>query len=527
MVFDMSWFGALPGPAPHPRLSRVSRWCAPHPWDSFVAGFCGYWCFGGPFVLCLLLLAPFLVLPWMWVFLPLLATLYWTMEGAWFVHRWYLRYRQEPFTVPPPNPDREKHMARFLRLKHDVVPSIHDYHSAWFRGACASTIKRENVREFVRYGFFGYTDSSQSSPEDETEIETWLCQVEQVWQITLEPGRTPGLTFMKHMREPLKAFHTPLFVVAYSHLAEMFAGVVLRAWGFTHHTCAGTGVTYWRRGGKSGGDESYVPPTVSASTENNDYGNDSGMNDSSNSVHALSSLERPSGQTRPGSAEVWCRECQVEPREKAGGLLQPLRRSLDLLRRRSGDGKPSVGLAYPKTQSRSQSREGSRNGSSGALFDGVSGCQDTRGTDDNAHKRCFGGCRPPLPPPPPRDPSTPTWAPSPTRSPEPTPAVLLHGLGIGLPPYLWTVGHLLRAKPDRAVVLVCLPEVSIRVRFSVPTPDDLVVRVVIPESRPPRFISQLVTVRSYIAIYSSFRRDAYYLCRLSARNHSLTWPERC
>ena len=78
-------------------------------------------------------------------------------------------------------------------------------------------------------------------------------------------------------------------------------------------------------------------------------------------------------------------------------------------------------------------------------------------------------------PPPARDPSTPTWAPSPTRpTSPPTPAVLLHGLGIGLPPYLWTVAHLLRARSDRPIALVCLPEVSLRAVFRVPSPDDLV-----------------------------------------------------
>lgn len=52
--------------------------------------------------------------------------------------------------------------------------------------------------------------------------------------------------------------------------------------------------------------------------------------------------------------------------------------------------------------------------------------------------------------------------------------MLLHGLGIGLPPYLWTVAHVLRARPDRPVALVCLPEVSLRAVHRVPTPDELV-----------------------------------------------------
>lgn len=46
--------------------------------------------------------------------------------------------------------------------------------------------------------------------------------------------------------------HQPLFAVAYSHCAAWLAGLVLRRWGFRHHTCGDTGVTYWLVGGKKG-----------------------------------------------------------------------------------------------------------------------------------------------------------------------------------------------------------------------------------------------------------------------------------
>ena len=218
MVLDMSWFGAMSGPPPHPRLSRVPRWCAPHPWDAFVAGACAYFCFGGPVVLFLLGLAPFLFLP-MLLFLPLLLGAYWLLELAWFVHRWYLRYRHEPWTDPPAYPDRRKHLERFLRLKDDCVPCFRDYLSRWFRGADARLIRRENVREFVRYGFYGGVDGPMSAPEEE-EIEWFVSEVERVWAVSFAPGKTEGLRFMRHMREPLRVMHQPLLFVAYSHCAE-------------------------------------------------------------------------------------------------------------------------------------------------------------------------------------------------------------------------------------------------------------------------------------------------------------------
>ena len=474
MVFDMSWFGALPGPAPHPRLSRVSRWSAPHPWDAFVAGSCSYFCFGGPIVVFLLLLAPFLFLPFM-LFLPLVLTGYWTLEAAWFVHRWYLRYRQEPYTDPPPNPDRRIHMERFLRLKEDCVPDFRAYLAQWFRGADPNSIRRENVREFVRYGFYGSVDGPLAA-EEEAEIEWWLGEVERVWAIKIPEGRAEGLRFMRHMREPLRTFHQPLLVVAYSHMAESFAGVVLRCWGFKHRACGDTGVTYWLRGGDDNQNASDAPRRGASREKRRGSRAPSRERASAGRpeppAHGLSSLEMAApgleerGEQCLGDAEepenageAWCRECGDDARRNGGGgILKPLRRSLDLLRRRSGSGDESE-----KTSSRG--------------IDAVNGAAaEEHKTRHATHtRRCFAGCRPLPRPPPARDPSTPTWAPSPTRpTSPPTPAVLLHGLGIGLPPYLWTVAHLLRARSDRPIALVCLPEVSLRAVFRVPSPDDLV-----------------------------------------------------
>ena len=474
MVLDMSWFGAMSGPPPHPRLSRVPRWCAPHPWDAFVAGACAYFCFGGPVVLFLLGLAPFLFLP-MLLFLPLLLGAYWLLELAWFVHRWYLRYRHEPWTDPPAYPDRRKHLERFLRLKDDCVPCFRDYLSRWFRGADARLIRRENVREFVRYGFYGGVDGPMSAPEEE-EIEWFVSEVERVWAVSFAPGKTEGLRFMRHMREPLRVMHQPLLFVAYSHCAEWLAGIILRCWGFVHLSCEDTGVTYWlrrgaaaaaarRRGGGApresssrgaagGASSSSAPGPLRGSSERPPPGSGSSgsgggsperqagggegppPSSSSSSPPKTTTTTSPSTTAASLGAEDnprwYCRECGCG--DRGGGLI---RRSLDLLSRR-----------------------------------GSSSSEDASG---GPPRRCFAGCVRPPPPPPPRDPTTPTWAPAPPpRDPSPTPAVLLHGLGIGLPPYLWTVAHVLRSTPERPVALVCLPEVSLRAVWRVPTPDELV-----------------------------------------------------
>lgn len=226
---------------PHdPRLTKLSRWCVPDPWDTFVAAACSYFCFGGPFVVAGCALLPFLFV------LPIVIAWWVVAEGAWLVHRRYLRHRHEQFTPAPDNPARRKQMERMLLMKDDVIPDFREFLREWFRGADPRLIRRENVKEFVRYGFYGGVDGPLGQAEEE-EIEWWIGEVEHTWGIAFEPGRTNGLKFMAHMREPLKVFHQPLAYYAYSHCAEALAGLVLRFWGFTWHKCGDTGVTYWLR----------------------------------------------------------------------------------------------------------------------------------------------------------------------------------------------------------------------------------------------------------------------------------------
>ena len=226
---------------PHdPRLTKLSRWCVPDPWDTFVAAACSYFCFGGPFVVAGCALLPFLFV------LPFVSAGWVVAEGAWLVHRRYLRHRHEQFTPAPDNPARRKQMERMLLMKDDVIPDFREFLREWFRGADPRLIRRENVKEFVRYGFYGGVDGPLGQAEEE-EIEWWIGEVEHTWGIAFEPGRTGGLRFMAHMREPLKVFHQPLAYYAYSHCAEALAGLVLRFWGFTWHKCVDTGVTYWLR----------------------------------------------------------------------------------------------------------------------------------------------------------------------------------------------------------------------------------------------------------------------------------------
>ena len=147
---------------PHdPRLTKLSRWCVPDPWDTFVAAACSYFCFGGPFVVAGCALLPFLFV------LPIVIAWWVVAEGAWLVHRRYLRHRHEQFTPAPDNPARRKQMERMLLMKDDVIPDFREFLREWFRGADPRLIRRENVKEFVRYGFYGGVDGPLGQAEEE------------------------------------------------------------------------------------------------------------------------------------------------------------------------------------------------------------------------------------------------------------------------------------------------------------------------------------------------------------------------
>ena len=136
-------------------------------------------------------------------------------------------------------------MERMLLMKDDVIPDFREFLREWFRGADPRLIRRENVKEFVRYGFYGGVDGPLGQAEEE-EIEWWIGEVEHTWGIAFEPGRTNGLKFMAPDEGTAQGFpSTPRVRVLTG--AEALAGLVLRFWGFTWHKCGDTGVTYWLR----------------------------------------------------------------------------------------------------------------------------------------------------------------------------------------------------------------------------------------------------------------------------------------
>ena len=211
-------------------------------------------------------------------------------------------------------------MERMLLMKDDVIPDFREFLREWFRGADPRLIRRENVREFVRYGFYGGMDGPLGQTEEE-EIEWWIGEVEHTWGIAFEPGRTDGLKFMAHMREPLRVFHQPLLYYAYSHCAESLAGLVLRCWGFTWHKCGDTGVTYWLRlGSKPLRTPSRTPsPGLTPSSSYEAFLNDTANGDTAGDG-ALNGSNGVNGVNDPNDSPPIERQFRGEPCSVCGGV---------------------------------------------------------------------------------------------------------------------------------------------------------------------------------------------------------------
>ncbi|KAF5562045.1 ribose-phosphate pyrophosphokinase [Fusarium napiforme] len=84
--------------------------------------------------------------------------------------------------VPQSMADRQ----RLFQQCHDNIPDAGQYLRKWFRDAPDHEIKRENVKEFFRWGFLNLEDSDSAYDD---ELEEYIEQLEERLGRKLEPGR--------------------------------------------------------------------------------------------------------------------------------------------------------------------------------------------------------------------------------------------------------------------------------------------------------------------------------------------------
>ena len=101
---------------------------------------------------------------------------------------------------------RRERQALFERC-WSSIPDPETFLSVWFRGANVDQIHREDLKDFLAWGFLYQTEASAG---DDDELESYIRQVEDRLGMTFPPGR--GLCRASQVStDPLRFRHKPLF----------------------------------------------------------------------------------------------------------------------------------------------------------------------------------------------------------------------------------------------------------------------------------------------------------------------------
>jgi hypothetical protein len=109
-----------------------------------------------------------------------------TLETAFYFFVYHPRriYLQRAATHPT-LVSREDRRALFHRCNQHV-PDAGRYLSKWFMDAPAAEIKRENVKEWLRWAFL---NTAKVTPADDEELEEYIGVLEKMLGRDIEPGR--------------------------------------------------------------------------------------------------------------------------------------------------------------------------------------------------------------------------------------------------------------------------------------------------------------------------------------------------
>lgn len=111
--------------------------------------------------------------------------------------------------------------------------------SRWFKDADFGSIKRENVAEFLTYGFW-YTTREDLAHRGLRHVPDQLVEaVEAAWKLKFPPGYNPNISFMAHLWEPLRHHTRPLMFYLALEVITYLKHIALLRMGFTSTTIHG------------------------------------------------------------------------------------------------------------------------------------------------------------------------------------------------------------------------------------------------------------------------------------------------
>ncbi|KAL8788667.1 MAG: hypothetical protein Q9213_001595 [Squamulea squamosa] len=183
-----------------------------------------------------------------------------------FLPRYLILQRDALHPSPLPRKDRQ----RLFRLCFESVPDPEVYLKGWFKGASASEIRRENVKEFLCWSFLNKRDYGLL---DDQELEDYTLQLEKLLGRNLPPGKG-NATALRLTLDRVSMLHRPLIwyllcvftVDALAHFCLRFQSfhfyrLPLKRFAtvfpprpltlLTTHVTPATTVSYWHRPHKS------------------------------------------------------------------------------------------------------------------------------------------------------------------------------------------------------------------------------------------------------------------------------------
>jgi hypothetical protein len=115
--------------------------------------------------------------------------------------------------IHPPLISREQRQALFTRC-FDLVKNT-DVISGWFYGAPIETLQRDNIVDWILWGFFALNGDGQGERQEilETwrkEIDNYVSRIEELAGQTFPPGRNATVKSMRVTLDPVVTLHRPL-----------------------------------------------------------------------------------------------------------------------------------------------------------------------------------------------------------------------------------------------------------------------------------------------------------------------------
>ncbi|KAH9952035.1 Alpha/Beta hydrolase protein [Amylocystis lapponica] len=142
------------------------------------------------------------------------------------------RYLQKKAIHPPllPRAEREALFARCFSLISKA-----DMAAGWFLSQSISSIKRDNMVEWLLWSLFG-TEMEGLHEDWQEEIEGYLAALETSTGHKIEYGRNAGTKCMKVSLDPVITVHRPLLWYTIVAMVDTITCLTLKLKGFTHYT---------------------------------------------------------------------------------------------------------------------------------------------------------------------------------------------------------------------------------------------------------------------------------------------------